>query len=243
MTDFRSHKKWLAFMHELDDEMEQHFISWDHVTEKDTRRLRSVLNRASDERAVHTFLEKWPEYLIQHLGGGHRRWAISKQRLGAEYVPDFLIGESYSYGFDWYAVELESPTASMFTKNGDVSRQLNHAIRQIQDWRGWLEANRDYASRSRKDDGLGLPQISARARGLILIGRRENVSLETNGLRRQLIHDLRIDIHSYDFLVNSLSERVDALTRAPYVKTSRAVGPREKGRMKFGIRRRRGDDP
>lgn len=72
--------------------------------------------------------------LAQIVGGGHGRWVIPRQRLGAEHVTDFLVGEKSSIGFEWLAVELESPKARMSRKSGDPTQTLNHAVRQITDW-------------------------------------------------------------------------------------------------------------
>ena len=137
------------------------------------------------------------------MGGGHGRWVIPKKRFGCEYVTDFLIGEKSSIGFEWYAIELESPKAKMFTKAGNPSKTLTHAIRQIQDWRRWLQLNQNYASRPRNESGLGLTDITADLPGLILIGRQANIDESSNGLRRQMVTDSRIKIHSYDWLLGS----------------------------------------
>jgi len=151
--------------------------------------------------------------LIQHLGGGHGRWVIPRQRLGAEHITDFVIGESCSSGFDWQAVELESPGARMFTRRGDPTASLTHAIRQIQDWRAWLGRNAGYAARSRAESGLGLTQIRADLPGLILIGRRGSVDPATNERRRQMASDLNIRIHSYDYLLDNARGRMGWVTQ------------------------------
>jgi hypothetical protein len=91
----------------------------------------------------------------------------------------------------------------MFTRAGHPTVELNRAINQIESWRSWLTANRDYATRPRREHGLGLADISPTPSGLILIGRRESEG-ETEAVRRQYTNDLRIAIHTYDFLVDSL---------------------------------------
>jgi hypothetical protein len=151
--------------------------------------------------------------VIQHLGGGHGRWVIPQKRMGAEHVPDFVIGDRHSFGFDWQMVEIESPSAKVFTKSGDPSKTLNHAIRQITDWRSWLKRNQDYASRRREENGLGLVDIASDVKGLIIIGRRANIASSTNERRRQLCSDLKIDIHSYDWVVDILQGRILALEK------------------------------
>lgn len=161
------------------------------------------------EHAVQAALEECPILLVQHLEGGHGRWCIPKARLGAEHVPDFLIGERSSEGYEWQAIELESPRARPFTRAGDPSAVLTHAVRQIQDWRAWLQHNQSYASRPRAESGLGLTDIVADLAGIIYIGRRAAFDPNTNARRRQMKLDLGIRIRSYDGLLDTARKRVE----------------------------------
>lgn len=169
-------------------------------TETAKRELRDALTTGG-EREMQRVIERHPRLLTDRLSAGFG-WVITQRRLGSEHVTDFLIAEQLSPGFYWQAVELESPRVPMFTRKGDPSRYLTHAIRQIQDWRSWLASNQPYASRPRSEHGLGLIQISANLPGLILIGRRAETNEATNALRRQMRNDLRIEIRTYDALTD-----------------------------------------
>lgn len=193
------------------DPLRDFYSRWDTVDESDIDALREALDSAKREEDIQQFLQAHPKYLIQHLGGGHGRWIIPKQRLGAEHVTDFMIGERDSMGFRWQAVELESPLAKMFTQAGNPSAALTHAIRQIQDWRMWLAANQNYAARDRGEDGLGLTEIHPDVTGVVIMGRRATESEETRRLRRQMGRDAKIEIHTFDYLLDALIGRVDSL--------------------------------
>ncbi|WP_080427628.1 Shedu anti-phage system protein SduA domain-containing protein [Burkholderia ubonensis] len=193
------------------DPLREFYSWWDTISDIDVSKLQNVLDVAEREEDVQHFLQENPKYLIQHLGGGHGRWIIPKQRFGSEHVTDFMIGDRDSMGFHWQAVELESPLAKMFTRAGDPSARLTHAIRQIQDWRLWLSTNQNYAARARDEDGLGLTDIDPNVQGLILMGRRVTESDATRRRRRQMSRDLDIEIHTFDFLVESLSGRIESL--------------------------------
>jgi hypothetical protein len=171
------------------------------ATESGIDELRCVIEDGG-ERDVQRVLERYPQLLVQRLTCG-MGWVVPQKRLGSEFVTDFLVAEERSPGFYWQAVELESPRVRMFTKAGDPSRYLVHAIRQIQDWRSWLESNQPYASRPRSESGLGLVEISPRLPGLILIGRRRETNPSTKKLRRQMMADLRIEIRSFDSLLDT----------------------------------------
>jgi hypothetical protein len=189
------------------------FVWWDNVNREQLNDFFRALEHAKNESAMQRYLEANPFLLIQHLGGGAGRWVIPQKRLGAEHVPDFVVGERHSFGFEWQVVEIESPSAKMFTKSGDPSKVLNHAIRQITDWRSWLKRNQDYASRRREENGLGLVDIDGSVKGLVIIGRRHTIDPSTNERRRQLCSDLNIEIHSYDWLVERLKGRIEALEK------------------------------
>ena len=196
-----------------DDPLREFFVWWDDISEDDLESLEKVLQSALREQDLQAFLQSNPILLIQHLGGGHGRWVIPKLRLGSEHVTDFVIGHMHSFGHEWQAVELENPKSRTFTKAGNVSKELSHAIRQIQDWRAWLQRNQNYAARAKSEGGLGLTDIISDIPGLILIGRRNNIDPATNERRRQMVKDLKIQIHSYDYLLSCISGRIKALTR------------------------------
>jgi hypothetical protein len=198
-------RKSLLVLKEIpsDIPLPEFFVDWMNVPAGLLRRFRKCLSTAQREEDLQRFLSENLWLLAAQLAGGHGRWVIPKKRLGAEHVPDFLVGEKSSAGFEWFPVELKSPKAKMFTKAGDPTKHLNRALRQIHDWRNWLETNQNYAARPANDKGLGLADISARLDGLILIGRGADVDDSTNGLRREIRRSDRIKIHSYDSLLGS----------------------------------------
>ncbi len=177
------------------------------ITAELVRDFEACLDSAEAEAPLQKFLESHPHILVQSLGGS-ARFVLPQARLGAQFVPDFVLGEHYSYGYDWVLVELESPTVPLFTQAGDPRAGLTHAIRQIQEWRAWLQRNQNYASRPRSESGLGLTDITAQATGLIIMGRRELVDSSTNDLRRQMVVDTGIQIRTYDFLLEAAQRAI-----------------------------------
>jgi len=178
------------------------FTFWDRVRRAEVEEYIDLLKHAKDERPIQAFFYLHRHFLVEHLRGGHGRWVIPQQRLGSQHVTDFMVGASHSLGADWVAVELESPRASLFTKAGNPTSILSHAIRQITDWRAWLTANLSYATKPVAEGGLGLDKICPDVEGLILIGRRSKLSPSDNTLRSQMSHDLNIAIHTFDYITD-----------------------------------------
>ncbi len=187
------------------EEMQKYFVICNSITSEEVNSLTTMLESNPDEATVHQFLKDNPKFLVRALVGGRFGYLISKPRLGADFVPDFLIAEENSMGLQWFAVELESPRIKAHRGNGLDSHELTHAIGQIKDWRSWIMNNLDYARRSNEQKGLGLIGIDDKVTGLILIGRRTKYPERFNDFRRQKNVQERIKVQSYDWLVDLVS--------------------------------------
>jgi hypothetical protein len=178
------------------------------VAESDICEYIAELDRAEDEKPMQVYLQKHPSLIVGEWGA-ECRWVIPQKSLGGKYVPDFLVARLDSMGVNWTLVELESPRASLFTKDGRNARQLANGIKQINDWRRWLANNLSTARSPRSHDGLGLVGIGARARGIVIIG-RANTRSDDDRERIQQIADLqRIDTHSYDWFAREARQRME----------------------------------
>jgi hypothetical protein len=180
----------------------RYFVWWDKVPRKLYVEYSKALSLAKHEREMQKFLQDNRMLLTQLVGGGHGRWVIPNFKFGSEYVADFILGEKHSFGYDWALVELEGPKNKPFTKAGNPSARLSHAIKQIQEWRSWISSNISYCQLSESNNGLGLVDIRSESRGLIIIGRRGDFSGHER-IRRQMSIDSNIAIHSYDHLLNN----------------------------------------
>lgn len=118
-----------------------------------------------------------------------------------------------SSGKEWIGIELESTQKKVITKQGRKTADLEHAIQQIRDWRGWITDNLSYARQSREQNGLGLVDISPRFFGYVIIGRRKNYNRKFNELRRQLIRDELITVRSWDGVVEWARKRAKVFSR------------------------------
>lgn len=198
------------------------FVPWEKITRYDIAAFESALNDARDERDMQRFLEANPRLLIQQINGGGDAWVIPRQRLRRNYETDFMIAQNESTGLAWYGVELERPQAIMFTKKGDLSASLTHALRQINDWRDWFSHNRDYAERPPKPSGLGLTDIDPELEGLIIIGRDSDIDESTHERRRRWARHHRVKIETYDWLVSQARERWE-IAQDDAVKTANEI--------------------
>ena len=189
-------------------------VSWDEITRAEAAAYERALTEARNEDDMQRFLESHPRMLAQHLSGERLAWVMPQRRLGSEYVTDFLIAQRAAGRYSWCAVELERPQARMFTRNGDPSHVLTHALRQITDWRTWLARNLGYASRAPERSGLGLVDIEPDLDGMVIIGRDSEVPPGTADLRRTICRSYNVRIETYDWLLSTARDRLEVLERA-----------------------------
>lgn len=71
----------------------------------------------------------------------------SEHRLGSEYKADIVIERKTDSGPEYNLVELEPSNLKWFTGSGDWRKEANHAMRQVEDWQEWIEANISYAEK------------------------------------------------------------------------------------------------
>jgi hypothetical protein len=104
------------------------------VSQEKINELKSIVTTADNENTIQKFITENPFLLTRGIHPAHHgKVCIPKPKLGNQLEPDFLIAGLDSVGFSWYGVELENPGFAMFTKSGEETKELKHAIRQIED--------------------------------------------------------------------------------------------------------------
>ena len=172
-------------------------------TPSDIEQLRTVIDKAKDERPIQAFLESHPQILAALVG--RSPFVVPRPNFGGKRIPDFLIADVDSRGINWVLVELETPTSPV-TLRGDLllDKYARKGTSQVEEWRLWIENNLELARRSRRDGGLGLIDISPRSKGLVLVGRRSRLHDNSSDVRRPISESQHIEIHTYDYLVERL---------------------------------------
>jgi hypothetical protein len=113
----------------------------------------AVLNGAGGERLAARFLKKNPVLVLWSFvrTGGHSKYVLTEFPIGIKYRADFVVVFSYSGAWDVYLIELEPVKDPIITKAGLVSKRLNSAISQINDWAEYVERNRPQVQQDLSD--------------------------------------------------------------------------------------------
>ena len=121
---------------------------------------------------------------------------ISKQKLGIEYITDFVLKRLDN---KYTVVEIEKPSDNIFTKNDDFSSNFYHAFGQVIDFLEWVDNNSEYARKL-------MPGISS-PKGLLVIGLRSEMSKrQQNKFKRFCFNSSEIMIFTYDDLLNKAKD-------------------------------------
>src|SRR6185436_14837986 len=122
--------------------------------------------------------------------------------LDTEFRLDFLRREPIG---DYVAIELENPRHRMFTKSGDFTAPVNHAIQQVEDWQEWIADNLPMVQRKYPD--ISSPQ------GLIIVGRSNSFTRTEHRklARRNLNLAGRVAVMTYDGLLADVRSHIASM--------------------------------
>lgn len=109
--------------------------------------LKSILDSGAGEQEVLRWLKKDRENTLVlsrvFTGAPFGNRIISEFSFGTDFKADFVLFAPFSGGFDIDFIEIEPPDERLYTKKGVPSARLATAIRQVQDWRMFVDSNRD----------------------------------------------------------------------------------------------------
>ncbi len=177
---------------------------------------------AKKEQEIHSFLEQ-NQVILTGIYGHNNPLLWSKYRLADAFVPDFLLLGYRAYSQDLRPtasfIEIERANERLFTKSGDPTSFLTHAIRQVQDWKRWVEANRGYLQSNLQRAIAETEMVSSREleqmsetimhgfsdRYFVIAGRRRDMGVAERVRLAQMSADLdRIRLMTYDALLEVL---------------------------------------
>jgi hypothetical protein len=155
-----------------------------------------------EKRDIHPFLKRH-QYLL--FASPDLVFSEVPIGMGTKYRIDFLVQKPDS---TYLLVEIENPQARLFIKSGDFSADVNHAIRQVEDWQEWIEANLPTVERSYP--GIRAPEA------LVVIGRDRGLSsAERDRLARHNVNMRgRVMIRTYDDLLRDARAYVRSIRGA-----------------------------
>ncbi|MBL7128424.1 MAG: DUF4263 domain-containing protein [Ignavibacteria bacterium] len=153
----------------------------------------TLLDTSPREEELQIFLKENP-YLLKISSE-----FIPKQKLGEDFITDFVLIELLDQGNKYTLVEIEKSSHNILTKDGQLTNEVNKALTQISDWRNWIEKNKNYMAGKIKD--FETPNY------MIVIGRTKEFDVERKEKLRSYNRGYSdVIILSYDDLIMQTKE-------------------------------------
>lgn len=186
-----------------------------------------LLEKHCIEQDILKFIKEKNAYFIiasilkRHYNFGHHATFIMPEfQLGCEYRADYLLIGRSSGGYEFVFVELESPYGNITTKDGELGSNFRKGIKQVNDWRRWLERNysilREVYKKELKDEDQ-LPKEfieydSSRIHYVVISGRRSDFKELTYNIKREKLKNEDILLLHYDNLIDFSKDIVGKAT-------------------------------
>lgn len=150
--------------------------------------------------------------------GHHEAYLFPEFQLGNSYKADYLILGKSSDGYQFIYVELENPYGRITRAGGEFGEVINKGIKQIEDWKTWLESNYSSITETFKKEAKEAlvdefyKYDSTRCHYVIVAGRRADYTDKTYLLKRRMKAERRIELLHYDNIIDSASNIVGAIS-------------------------------
>lgn len=105
--------------------------------------LCELLAKSPGEEDLQKFLERNPGFLTSLVGTPDNAdlAVLFKPPVGTQYRADFCVLQAHQGGSLAHLLEIETSHDPLFNQNGTPSRRLAYALKQIEDWRIWINNN------------------------------------------------------------------------------------------------------
>lgn len=152
-----------------------------------TAEFEVLLDTATHEEEIQSYLTANPALIDLRAVR-----IIPKMRLGDDFVTDYVVELP---GMEYVFVEIEAAHRTLYTGKNDPSAEMNHAVKQVEDWVEWAYDNRPYLAS--KLPGLHEPH------GLVVMGRRRTLNEAAEKSLRRRNQMSAIKVRTFDDLIET----------------------------------------
>ena len=191
------------------------------------KRWYKLLKSNPKESEVQRFIEHFPYFLpglFDYHNGPRRGIIVSKFPFGNDYTSDFSFVTLNSMMLQFTFIEIERPNKKIFNKDVSFTKEFNHSLQQVRDWKLWAENNIESLLAMYADlfHGYNVKNDYKTVRCYLIYGRRNEVISSQLTKERwssiEIASDKRIIVMTYD----RLTPHVATLT-SDYIKHNLAV--------------------
>lgn len=134
--------------------------------EKEAIDFEFVISDAKNEVEVQRYIksnQKWfipGSIFLDYNFGHHDAYLFPEQKLGNDYIADYMLIGKNSGGYNLVLIEFEKPNIEYLTSTLHMeSESVRKGLTQLQDWKRWLDSNREYFMRDigLREFGIDIP--------------------------------------------------------------------------------------
>lgn len=164
--------------------------------EKESKDFDLIISNAKNEVDVQRYIKsnkKWfiPGSIFLDYNFGHMEtYLFPEQKLGNDYVADYMLIGKESGGYSLILVEFETPNTEYLISTANMeSESVRRGLTQLQDWKRWIDSNREYFIRNigLREFGIDIPAY--RTFYYLVVSRRKYMNKMAVEVRGQNVYE------------------------------------------------------
>ena len=180
--------------------------------ETEANNFKDIIYNCKNELGIQQYIKqnrKWfipGSILVDYNFGHHDAYLFPEQKLGNEYAVDYMLLGKSSDGYSVVLIEFEKANTEYLLKTINTeSDSVRKGLTQIQDWKRWMDKNRDYFLRNigLLQQGIDIPVF--RIHYYLVVSLRDLMTPVALEVRSQSIYEMRnTKIVTFDRLVDNI---------------------------------------
>lgn len=179
---------------------------------EEANKFEKIISSAKNELEVQRYIkgnEKWfipGSIFLDYNFGYHDAYLFTEQKLGNDFVVDYMLIGRKSGGYNLVLIEFEKPNTEYLISTAHMeSESVRKGLVQLQDWKRWMDSNREYFM---KDIGLrdyGIDISTYKIYYYLVVSRRIYMNKIALEVRSQCVYERHnTNIVTFDRLVDNI---------------------------------------
>lgn len=175
-------------------------------------KFEEIISCAKNELEVQRYIKgnkKWfipGSIFLDYNFGHHDAYLFPEQKLGNDFVVDYMLIGKNSSGYNLVLIEFEKPNTEYLISTAHMeSESVRKGLAQLQDWKRWMDSNREYFM---KDIGLrdyGIDISTYKIYYYLVVSRRSYMNKIALEIRSQNMYERpNTYIVTFDRLVDNI---------------------------------------
>lgn len=176
--------------------------------------FRNIIYTSKNELEIQQYIKqnrKWfipGSIFLDYNFGHHDAYLFPEQKLGNEYAADYMLVGKSSDGYSIVLIEFEKANTEYLLSTSNMeSDSVRKGLTQIQDWKRWMDKNRDYFLRNicLTQEGIDIPIY--RIYYYLVVSRRDFMTQIALEVRSQNMYERQnTKIVTFDRLVDNIKK-------------------------------------